>query len=432
MSRHYASPAHDDAAKAAVAFAANAAAAALPGWSATPTALRVQVLARYLALCQQHAEAFVDVLATVHGKTVADARAEIARGIEMAGYALGSAPLFDGELCEQSARATAPRPSCAPPGVVAGIVPFRLSALVPMWMLVPALARGHTFILKPASRDARAALLHARLLKLAGLPDGAFNVVQADDDAVGALVAQPQVREVSFVGTDALAHIVRAGAVEHGKRAHLLCAARHHLIVLPDAELALVVDVLIGSVYDTHGERIMPPVVLAVGDVGARLVAALAARIAAMAPRTRAASGLPDPHERVERLLDEAVAQGAKLVLDRRYHHRQVDAAQRPRPPGCALLDHVTASMTLYKEDIYAPILCVMRLPDTTTALKLIAARDHHSGVSVFTRDGAAGRALLRRIYNAAADLNVALPWARGPWGSAPRPIETPDSLPRA
>ncbi|MFJ1467771.1 CoA-acylating methylmalonate-semialdehyde dehydrogenase [Massilia orientalis] len=399
-----------------VAAAVAAAGAAFPAWAATPPLARARVLFNYLQLCQRHTDEFAALVVREHGKTFADARGEVARGIEVVEFAVGIPQLLKGEFTDQIARGIDAWSMRQPLGVVAGITPFNFPVMVPMWMFPVAIACGNTFILKPSERDPSASLLHARLLKEAGLPDGVFNVVQGDKGAVGALLDHPDIQAVSFVGSTPIAEYIYARGSAAGKRVQALGGAKNHMVVMPDADMDMAVDALIGAAYGSAGERCMAiSVAVAIGDAGDALVARLAERTRAL----KIADGMADGAEmgpvvtqaakqRIEKLIGEGVEQGATLVVDGRGF--KVPERDNGFFVGGTLFDHVQPSMSIYKEEIFGPVLCVVRLPDVGSALALINRNEYGNGVAVFTRDGGVAREFVRQVQVGMVGVNVPLP----------------------
>ena len=397
-------------------LAVQAAAAAFPAWSATPPLSRARVLFRYLQLCQQHVDDFAAMITREHGKTFADAQGEVARGIEMVEFAVGIPQLLKGEFTDQISRGIDAWSMRQALGVVAGITPFNFPVMVPMWMFPVAIACGNTFILKPSERDPSASLLHARLLKEAGLPDGVFNVVQGDKVTVDALLEHPEVQAISFVGSTPIAEYIYARGSANGKRVQALGGAKNHMVVMPDADMDMTVDALMGAAYGSAGERCMAiSVVVAVGDAGDKLVGALAQRTAAlkirdgmdgaaeMGPVVSAAA-----KQRIEKLIGSGVEQGANLLVDGR--DCKVVGRENGFFVGGTLFDHVTPDMTIYKEEIFGPVLCVVRLPDVGSAVALINRNEFGNGVAVYTRDGGVAREFVRQIQVGMVGVNVPLP----------------------
>ncbi|MYM39069.1 CoA-acylating methylmalonate-semialdehyde dehydrogenase [Duganella qianjiadongensis] len=396
--------------------AVRAAEAAFPAWSATPPLTRARVLFKYLQLCQQHTDEFATMLTREHGKTFADAQGEVARGIEMVEFAVGIPQMLKGEFTDQISRGIDAWSMRQALGVVAGITPFNFPVMVPMWMFPVAIACGNTFVLKPSERDPSPSLLHARLLKEAGLPDGVFNVVQGDKVTVDALLDHPVVQAVSFVGSTPIAEYIYARGSASGKRVQALGGAKNHMVVMPDADMEMTVDALMGAAYGSAGERCMAiSVVVAVGDAGDKIVDALAKRTAALKVRDgMAADAEMGPvvssaaKQRIERLISEGVEQGAKLVVDGRNY--VVPGREQGFFVGGTLFDHVTPDMTIYKEEIFGPVLCMLRAPDVGTAVALINRNEYGNGVAIYTRDGGVAREFVRQIQVGMVGVNVPLP----------------------
>ncbi|MBI3730853.1 MAG: CoA-acylating methylmalonate-semialdehyde dehydrogenase [Burkholderiales bacterium] len=389
---------------------------AFPAWSNTPALSRARVLMAYLNLLQQHTDEFANLLTKEHGKTLADAKGEVARGIEVVEFAIGIPQLLKGEYSEQIARGIDACSMRQPLGVVAGITPFNFPVMVPMWMFPIAIACGNTFILKPSERDPSASLLHAKLLKQAGLPDGVFNVVQGDKSVVDALLDHPDIQAISFVGSTPIAQAIYARGCANGKRVQALGGAKNHMVVMPDADLEMAVDALMGAAYGSAGERCMAiSVAVAVGSAADALVDAMAARVKSL----KINNGLvPDAEmgpvithaakERIESLIGDGVAEGAKLVVDGRNF--TVAGHEEGFFCGGSLFDHVTPEMTVYKQEIFGPVLCVVRVPDMAAAADLINKHEYGNGVAVFTRDGGTAREFVRMIQVGMVGVNVPLP----------------------
>ncbi|NYE63723.1 malonate-semialdehyde dehydrogenase (acetylating)/methylmalonate-semialdehyde dehydrogenase [Duganella sp. 1224] len=396
--------------------AVRAAEQAFPSWSATPPLTRARVLFKYLQLCQQHTDEFAAMVTREHGKTFADAQGEVARGIEMVEFAVGIPQMLKGEFTDQISRGIDAWSMRQALGVVAGITPFNFPVMVPMWMFPIALACGNTFVLKPSERDPSASLLHARLLKEAGLPDGVFNVVQGDKVTVDALLDHPVVQAVSFVGSTPIAEYIYSRGCAAGKRVQALGGAKNHMVVMPDADMDMTVDALMGAAFGSAGERCMAiSVVVAVGDAGDKIVDALAKRTAALKVRDGMASDAEmgpvvtlAAKQRIERLIGEGVEQGAKLVVDGRNH--KVVGRENGFFIGGTLFDHVTPEMTIYKEEIFGPVLCMLRAPDVGSAVELINRNEYGNGVAIYTRDGGVAREFVRQIQVGMVGVNVPLP----------------------
>jgi malonate-semialdehyde dehydrogenase (acetylating)/methylmalonate-semialdehyde dehydrogenase len=396
--------------------AVRAAEQAFPSWSATPPLTRARVLFKYLQLCQQHVDEFAAMITREHGKTFDDAKGEVARGIEMVEFAVGIPQMLKGEFTDQISRGIDAWSMRQALGVVAGITPFNFPVMVPMWMFPVALACGNTFILKPSERDPSASLLHARLLKEAGLPDGVFNVVQGDKVTVDALLDHPMVQAISFVGSTPIAEYIYSRGCAAGKRVQALGGAKNHMVVMPDADMEMTVDALMGAAFGSAGERCMAiSVVVAVGDAGDKIVDALAKRTAALKVRDGMASDAEmgpvvssAAKQRIERLIGEGVEQGAKLVVDGRDH--KVVGRENGFFIGGTLFDHVTPDMTIYKEEIFGPVLCMLRAPDVGAAVELINRNEYGNGVAIYTRDGGVAREFVRQIQVGMVGVNVPLP----------------------
>jgi len=393
-----------------------AAAAAFPAWSNTPPLARARVLFKYLQLCQQHTDEFAAMITREHGKTFLDAQGEVARGIEVVEFAVGIPQLLKGEFTDQIARGIDAWAMRQPLGVVAGITPFNFPVMVPMWMFPVALACGNTFVLKPSERDPSPSLLHAKLLKEAGLPDGVFNVVQGDKTAVDALLDNPTVQAISFVGSTPIAEYIYARGSAAGKRVQALGGAKNHMVVMPDADMEMTVDALMGAAYGSAGERCMAiSVVVAVGDAGDKLASALARRTAALKVHDGLTEGAEMgpvvtrmAKERIEKLIGEGVEQGATLLVDGRNF--KVDGREKGFFVGGTLFDHVKPEMSIYKEEIFGPVLCMMRMASVADAVALINANEYGNGVAIYTRDGGTAREFVRQIQVGMVGVNVPLP----------------------
>ncbi len=393
-----------------------AAQAAFPKWSDTPPIRRARVLFRFLELMNQHRDTIAAMLTAEHGKVFSDAQGEVTRGIDIIEFACGIPQLLKGDFTDQVSTGIDNWTLRQPLGVVAGITPFNFPAMVPCWMFPVALACGNTFVLKPSPLDPSPSLFMAELLRQAGLPDGAFNVVQGDKVAVDALLAHPDVKAVSFVGSTPVAHHIAQEAARQGKRAQALGGAKNHMVVMPDADLDQVVDALIGSAYGSAGERCMAiSVGVLVGDVADRIIPRLVERTRAlkvkngmeadaeMGPIVTAAA-----RERIAGLIDAGVQQGAKLLVDGRGH--SVPGHADGFWLGGTLFDHVTPEMRIYQEEIFGPVLSCVRVPDFAAALALVNAHAYGNGVACFTRDGHVAREFGRRVQAGMVGINVPIP----------------------
>lgn len=393
-----------------------AAVAAFPAWSGQPPLARARVLFKFLELAQGHRDEIARLIVAEHGKTFPDAVGEVIRGIEMVEFATGIPQLLKGEFTEQVARGIDAWSVRQPLGVVAGITPFNFPAMVPLWMFPLAMACGNTFILKPSERDPSPSLLLARLLQQAGLPDGVFNVVHGDRTIVDGILTHPEIAAVSFVGSTAVAEHIYTTGCAHGKRVQALGGAKNHMVVMPDADLDAACDALLGAAYGSAGERCMAiSVAVAVGSAADALVERLAPRVSTlkigeghqaeteMGPVITAAA-----KARIEHLIGEGIAEGAQAVVDGRGY--QVAGFEGGYFVGATLLDGVTPEMTVYREEIFGPVLCVVRVADVGQALALVNGHEYGNGVAIFTRDGATAREFARAVQIGMVGVNVPLP----------------------
>ncbi len=396
--------------------AVQAAAAAAPAWAETPPVRRARVLNRFLALLNAHREALARLITEEHGKVLSDARGEVMRGIEVVEFACGIAQLLKGEYTDQVATGIDNWTLRQPLGVVAGITPFNFPCMVPCWMFPVAIAAGNTFVLKPSPLDPSASLLMAELLREAGLPDGVFNVVQGDKDAVDALLVHPEVKAVSFVGSTPVAHHIAQEAARHGKRVQALGGAKNHMVVMPDADLEQAVDALIGSAFGSAGERCMAiSVAVLVGDVAEQLMPRLVERTRAL----KVADGLQADAEmgpivtaaaraRIAGYIDAGVREGARLLVDGR--DLRVPGRDGGFWLGGSLFDHVRADMSIYRDEIFGPVLGCVRVPDFAAALQLVNDHAYGNGTACFTRDGHVAREFARRVQAGMVGINVPIP----------------------
>jgi malonate-semialdehyde dehydrogenase (acetylating) / methylmalonate-semialdehyde dehydrogenase len=390
--------------------------AALPDWSQTPSPQRARVMFRFLEIAQARREQLAECLVREHGKTLPDALGEVARGIENIEFATGMPQLLKGEYTEQISRGMDAWSVRQPLGVVAGITPFNFPAMVPLWMFPLAIGCGNCFILKPSERDPSASLLMAQWLKEAGLPDGVFGVVQGDKAIVDAILRHPGIDGISFVGSTPVAEYIYTTGTAHGKRVQALGGAKNHMVIMPDADLEQAADALMGAAYGSAGERCMAiSAAVAVGDVGDRLVAALAPRVKALKIGEGHQAGAEmgpvitkQAKQRIESLIGQGIEQGARVVVDGRGH--KVSGFENGFFVGGTLLDHVSPQMIVYREEIFGPVLCVPRVPDLASAVAMINANEYGNGVAVFTRDGNVAREFVRNIRVGMVGVNVPLP----------------------
>ena len=393
-----------------------AARAALPDWSDTPALRRARVLFRFRDLIEQHSEEIAGILTREHGKVLADARGEVTRGLEIVEFACGIPQLLKGEFSDAVGRGIDSWSLRQPVGVCAGITPFNFPAMVPMWMFPIAIACGNTFVLKPSEKDPGCPLRLAELLTEAGAPAGVLNVVNGDREAVDTLLTDPGVDAVSFVGSTPVAeHVFRTGS-NHGKRVQALGGAKNHMVVMPDADPAGAAHALAGAAYGSAGERCMAiSVAVAVGDAGDRLIEALRKELAAIRvlPGTSEGADMGPlvTREHLDRVLGyvaTGVQEGAKLVVDGRKF--SIAGHERGFFMGPVLFDSVTPAMRIYREEIFGPVLVVVRVPDLDAALELIDRHEFGNGTAIFTRDGGIAREFCRRVTAGMVGVNVPIP----------------------
>jgi malonate-semialdehyde dehydrogenase (acetylating) / methylmalonate-semialdehyde dehydrogenase len=393
-----------------------AARAALPGWATTTPLRRARVMFRFRDLLERHMGELAALITAEHGKTLNDAQGEITRGLEVVEFACGIPHLLKGEHSESVGTGVDSWSLRQPVGVCAGITPFNFPAMVPMWMFPIALACGNTFILKPSERDPSCPLRLAELLQEAGLPDGAFNVLNGDKEAVDVLLTDPQVAAVSFVGSTPIAETIYRTASEHGKRVQALGGAKNHMVVMPDADLDQAVNALMGAAYGSAGERCMAiSVAVAVGDVGDPLVERLIPRVGDLkvAPGSDATAEMgpvvTESHRaRILDYIDSGIAEGAKLVVDGR--DLRVSGHEKGFFLGGSLFDRVEPQMRIYREEIFGPVLVVVRVPDFDSALHLVNQHEFGNGTAIFTRDGGTARAFSHAVQAGMVGINVPIP----------------------
>lgn len=391
--------------------------AAFAIWSEITPLRRARILNKFLRLLEERAERLAALISAEHGKVLADAMGEVQRGIEVVEFATGAPQLLKGEFTESVGTRVDSHSVRQPIGVVAGITPFNFPAMVPMWMFPVALACGNCFILKPSERVPSAAILLAEWLTEAGLPPGVFNVVQGDKQAVDALLVHPDVAAVSFVGSTPIARYVYETAARFGKRCQALGGAKNHMIVMPDADLDQVADALMGAAYGAAGERCMAAsVVVPIGEHTANeLIARMAPRVHALRigpatdPDAEMGPLITKQHlERVCAYIELGVTQGANLLVDGRGFKMQ--GHEGGYFIGGSLFDQVEPNMTIYREEIFGPVLCVVRAESFEAAASLINRSEFGNGTAIFTRDGKAAREFAHRIRVGMVGVNVAIP----------------------
>jgi malonate-semialdehyde dehydrogenase (acetylating)/methylmalonate-semialdehyde dehydrogenase len=389
---------------------------AFPAWSEQSSLRRSRVMFKFKELLDRHHNELAEIISREHGKVLSDAKGEVTRGIEIVEYACGAPNLLKTDFSDNIGGGIDNWNLRQPLGVCAGVTPFNFPVMVPLWMIPLALVTGNCFILKPSERDPSASLLMARLLTEAGLPDGVFNVVQGDKVAVDALLQHPDIEAISFVGSTPIAEYIHQQATARGKRVQALGGAKNHMIVMPDADLDQAADALIGAAYGSAGERCMAiSIAVAVGDVGDQLIAKLLPRI----DQLKVGNGMQGDSDmgplvtaehktKVEGFIDAGVAQGAQLIVDGRNF--KVPGAENGFFVGATLFDNVTTEMSIYQQEIFGPVLGIVRVPDFASAVALINAHEFGNGVSCFTSDGGIARAFARTIKVGMVGINVPIP----------------------
>ncbi|MGE0730262.1 MAG: CoA-acylating methylmalonate-semialdehyde dehydrogenase [Acidimicrobiia bacterium] len=391
-----------------------AAVTAFPAWRATALSRRAEVMFRLRELIDANRKELAQLISNEHGKTVPDALGEVARGLENVEFACGVPHLLKGGYSEGVSAGIDVYQLRQPLGVVAGITPFNFPAMVPMWMFANALACGNCFVLKPSEKDPSAALFLADLLRQAGIPDGVFNVVQGDKVAVDRLLEHPDIAAISFVGSTPIARSIYQQATANGKRCQALGGAKNHMLVLPDADVDMAADAAVSAAYGSAGERCMAiSVVLAVGEVADPLVDAIAARLPAIKvgpgtdPDAEMGPLVTGEHrDRVVGYLDSAAAAGATVVADGRRGALPADGFFL----GPCLLDRVTPDMACYTDEIFGPVLSVVRVGSYAEGLQLINDNPFGNGTAIFTRDGGAARRFQYECNVGMVGVNVPIP----------------------
>ncbi|WP_341797485.1 MULTISPECIES: CoA-acylating methylmalonate-semialdehyde dehydrogenase [unclassified Pseudomonas] len=405
------------ASRATVQEAIDSAKAAFPAWRSTPPAKRAQVMFRFKQLLEQNEAKISQMISEEHGKTLEDAAGELKRGIENVEFACAAPEVLKGEYSRNVGPNIDAWSDFQPLGVVAGITPFNFPAMVPLWMYPLAIACGNAFILKPSERDPSSTLYIAQLLLEAGLPKGILNVVHGDKEAVDALIEAPEVKALSFVGSTPIAEYIYAEGTKRGKRVQALGGAKNHAVLMPDADLDNAVSALMGAAYGSCGERCMAiSVAVCVGDqVADALIAKLEPQIKALKIGAGTSCGLDmgplvtaAARDKVVGYIDDGVAAGAKLVVDGRGF--RVAGNEDGYFVGGTLFDKVTPEMRIYKEEIFGPVLCVVRVNSLEQAMQLINDHEYGNGTCIFTRDGEAARLFCDEIEVGMVGVNVPLP----------------------
>ncbi len=390
---------------------------AFPAWSATPPAKRAAVMYNYRELLLQNRAKIAELISSEHGKTFDDALGELGRGIEVVEFACGITQALKGDYSEGVANNVDVHSLRQPLGVVAGITPFNFPTMVPMWMFPVALTCGNSFILKPSERDPSATLFLVELLKEAGLPDGLLNLVNGDKEAVDEILSNPIVKAISFVGSTQVGEYIYSQGCKHGKRVQALCGAKNHMVIMPDADMEKSVDALMGAAFGSAGERCMAiSVAVAVGDETAdALVEGLAPKIKALkvGPYTdRSVEMGPvvtsQAKERIEGYIQKGVDEGAALLIDGR--NTVVEGHEEGFFTGATLFDHVTTDMTIYKEEIFGPVLVIVRADNYEQALQMVNDHEYGNGTAIFTRDGECARDFTTHVQAGMVGVNVPIP----------------------
>ena len=399
-----------------LAAAVEAARSAWPDWAQTPPLSRARIMFKYKTLIEENADELAAIITAEHGKVLSDAHGSLTRGLEVVEYACGIPQLLKGEYTEQVGRGIDAWTTRQPIGVCAGITPFNFPAMVPMWMYPMAIACGNTFILKPSEKDPSCALRLAELASEAGLPNGVLNVVNGDKAAVDAILAHPNIPAISFVGSTPVAQYIYATGAANGKRVQALGGAKNHMVVMPDADVDQAADALIGAAYGSAGERCMAiSVAVAVGDAGDRLMDLLKPKVEALkiGPGTDESMDMgplvtADHLRKVSSYVEVGIEEGAELVVDGRDY--SIQGYEKGFFIGGCLFDNVTPDMRIYKEEIFGPVLSVVRSPDFDMALQIINDHEFGNGVSIFTRDGDAAREFTNRVEVGMVGVNVPIP----------------------
>jgi len=399
-----------------VKLAIDSARAALPSWASTPPLTRSRILFKFKELILRDMDKLALELTNEHGKILSDSTGSVTRGMEVVEFACGIPHLLKGEFSENVGSEIDSWSTRQPLGICVGISPFNFPAMVPMWMFVISIACGNCFILKPSEKDPSVPMMLAELLKEAGLPDGVFNVVNGDKEAVDLLITDPHVDSVSFVGSTPVAEYIYHTSSKHNKRVQSLGGAKNHMVVMPDADLDQVVDGLIGAGYGSAGERCMAlSVAVAVGDVGDKLIEKLTPRVQSLKvgpgtdPEVEMGPLISKVHlQKVQSYVDKGVSEGADLLVDGRSISLQ--GYEDGYFIGGCLFDNVKQDMTIYKEEIFGPVLSVVRQPSFDDALKMINDHEFGNGTTIYTRDGDTARAFTNQCKIGMVGVNVPIP----------------------
>ena len=385
-------------------------------WSNTPPLQRARVMFKFKELIEKNSDELTKLIVSEHGKVYEDAKGSLTRGLEVVEFACGIPHLLKGEFSENVGTNVDSWSMRQPLGVVAGITPFNFPAMVPMWMFPIAIACGNTFVLKPSEKDPSCSIKLAELLKEAGLPDGVFNVVNGDKEAVDAILTNKDIKAVSFVGSTPIAKYIYENSAKNEKRVQALGGAKNHLVVMPDCDLEGAVNGLMGAAYGSAGERCMAQsVAVAVGNIADDLVSMLSKKVEALKVGPGMDKGsemgplVTKEHlDKVKGYVDIGVSEGAKLVVDGR--NLKLQGYEKGFYIGGCLFDHVKKEMRVYKEEIFGPVLSVVRVKTFEEAAKLINDHEYGNGVSIYTRDGDAGRTFASKIQVGMVGINVPIP----------------------
>ena len=397
-------------------FAVKSALKAFNEWSNTPPISRARILFKFKELIEKNSDQLTKLIVSEHGKVYDDAKGSLTRGLEVVEFSCGIPHLLKGEFTENVGKDVDSWSTRQPLGVCAGITPFNFPAMVPMWMFPISIACGNTFILKPSEKDPSCPMMLADLLKQAGLPDGVFNVINGDKDSVDALLKHKDVSAISFVGSTGVAKYIYENSAKNEKRVQALGGAKNHCVVMPDADIDQAVNGLMGAAYGSAGERCMAQsVAVAVGKIGDELVKKLAQKVEALkvGPGMDKTSEMgplvtKEHLERVKGYVDLGVKEGAKLIVDGRK--LQLQGYENGFYIGGCLFDQVTKNMRIYKEEIFGPVLSVVRVNDFNSAVDLINNHEYGNGTSIFTRDGDSARTFSNRIKVGMVGVNIPIP----------------------
>ena len=385
-------------------------------WSLKPSLQRARIMFKFKELIEKNSDELTQLIVSEHGKVYEDAKGSLTRGLEVVEFACGIPHLLKGEFSENVGTDVDSWSMRQPLGVVAGITPFNFPAMVPMWMFVMSIACGNSFILKPSEKDPTVPYMMGDILKEAGLPDGVFNVVNGDKEAVDLLITDPKVESVSFVGSTPVAEYIYHTSSKHNKRVQSLGGAKNHMIVMPDADLDQVVDGLIGAGYGSAGERCMAlSVAVAVGDVGDKLIKKLTPRVQSLKvgpgtdPEVEMGPLISKQHlDKVTSFVDRGVQEGADLLVDGRSISLQ--GYENGYFIGGCLFDNVQENMSIYKEEIFGPVMSVVRKPTFNDALDLVNGHEFGNGTTIYTRDGDTARAFANQCKIGMVGVNVPIP----------------------